>query len=184
MNVVLGFLGVFALAAVVFVGGGVADEPATVSAIELDRYVGTWYAIAHIPTFFERQCIAGTTATYMLLENGQIRVENACATASGETSTAIGRAWIPNTSNPGRLKVSFVRLCGLWLFPGDYWILDIADDYSVALVGHPRQRFAWILSRTPTVADAVLDWSFGRFEEAGYSRFDFELIDQTEYPTP
>ena len=184
MNVVVGFLGVFALAAIAFLGGVVSDEPVTVPDVNLDQYVGTWYAIAHIPTSFERQCIAGTTATYTLLENGQIRVENACITASGETSVAVGRAWVPDTHNPGQLKVSFVHLLGFWLFPGDYWILDITDGYTVAVVGHPKLRYGWILSRTPTVDADTLAHSFARFEEAGYSRYDFVLIDQSVNANP
>jgi len=32
---------------------------------------------------------------------------------------------------------------------GDYWILDLTDDYRAALVGAPSRDYLWILSRTP-----------------------------------
>jgi apolipoprotein D and lipocalin family protein len=183
MNIVAGFLGVFALAALAFVGGTISPEPSTVPAVDLNQYAGTWYAIAHIPTRFESQCAAGTTATYTLLDNGKIRVENTCYTSSGTLQSVIGRAWVPNAAQPGRIKVSFVRFFSLWLFPGDYWILYIDSDYTTALVGHPRRQFGWILSRTPTLSDTVLDQLFARFEQAGYSRSDFVLIDQSVHAT-
>jgi apolipoprotein D and lipocalin family protein len=36
-----------------------------------------------------------------------------------------------------------------WPFRGKYWIIDLADDYSYAVVSHPNRRYLWILSRTP-----------------------------------
>jgi apolipoprotein D and lipocalin family protein len=35
-----------------------------------------------------------------------------------------------------------------WFLAGDYWIIDIDDDYSYVVVGHPKRKYLWILSRT------------------------------------
>jgi lipocalin len=91
----------------------------------------------------------------------------------------VGRAWIPDSSESGKLKVSFVRLLGISFFPADYWILDLAVDYSYAVVGHPEQKFGWILSRTPTLPDAVLAGIYSRLERKGYRQDQFVPIDQT-----
>jgi len=99
--------------------------PQVVPTVNVERYMGRWYAIASIPTSFERQCIQGTTAEYTLLDNGKIEVVNTCYDARGAVDRAVGRAWIPDLSEPTKLKVSFVRFLGFWLFPGDYWIIDL-----------------------------------------------------------
>jgi apolipoprotein D and lipocalin family protein len=178
MRIAIGLLSLIVLAAVSFVDVRLV-EPTPVAGVDLSQYMGLWYAIAHIPTTFERNCAQGTTAHYQMLENGRVVVTNTCYASDGTTIRVVGRAWIPDKSEPAKLKVSFVSLFGLWLFPGDYWILDLAPDYSYAVVGHPQLRYGWILSRTPTLPSAVLEGIFTRLEEQGYSRDAFVMIDQS-----
>jgi len=154
-------------------------EPALVPSVDVERYMGLWYAIGSIPTSFERQCVQGTTAEYELLENGRIRVTNTCFDAAGKPDVAVGQAWIPDPDEPTKLKVSFVRFLGFWWFPGAYWIIDLATDYSYAVVGHPSYRYGWILSRTPTVPEEVLGGIIDRLEVQGYDIADFRWIDQS-----
>jgi len=154
------------------VGGGVS----VAQDVDVQRYMGLWYAIAHIPTTFERRCVSGTTAQYTLLENGQIEVINSCCKEDGTWQQVRGRAWIPDPDEPAKLKVSFVRFLRWWLFPGDYWILAVGEDYEYALVGHPELSYGWILSRTPTLEPHVLSGIVCLLETQGYSFDAFELI--------
>jgi len=153
--------------------------PTVVESLDVERYMGLWYAIASIPTSFERQCVAGTTAEYRLLENGKIEVTNTCYNADGVPDVAVGRAWTPNPEEPTKLKVSFVRLLWFWLFPGDYWIVDLDPDYQYAVVGHPSYRFGWILSRTPTLPEETFRCIVERLEAQGYDFEAFRMIDQS-----
>lgn len=178
MRIVLGFLGLIVLATVGFVNYP-RLTPTPVAQVDVQRYVGQWYAVASIPTSFERDCAQGTTAHYQLLSNGRIVVTNTCYRQDGSPIRVAGEAWLPNAESPAKLKVSFVKFLGLWLFPGDYWILDLAPDYSYAVVGHPQLQYGWILSRTPTLPDATLAGIYKRLEDAGYSRDRFRPIDQT-----
>src|SRR5512140_3247330 len=123
----------------------------TVAHVDLSRYVGTWYEIANFPQSFQRGCTA-TTATYTLRPDGDIDVLNRCRKGSleGEEKAASGRARVVDGSTNAKLEVSFFRP-----FWGDYWIIDLAEDYSYAVVGHPGRDYLWILSRTPAMADAT-----------------------------
>lgn len=38
---------------------------------------------------------------------------------------------------------------------GDYWVIDLAPDYSWVLVGAPSRKYLWILARTPTLEAAT-----------------------------
>jgi apolipoprotein D and lipocalin family protein len=49
-----------------------------------------------------------------------------------------------------KIKVSF-----FWPFSGDYWIIDLGENYEYAVVGHPSRKYLWILSRTPEMDDAT-----------------------------
>ena len=162
------------------VGAMAADAPLrVVDSVDAARYMGLWYSIASIPTSFERQCVQGTTAEYTLLEDGKIQVVNTCYDAEGNPDVARGQAWVPKPSESSKLKVSFVRFLGIWWFGAPYWIIDLAPDYSFAVVGHPSRKYGWILSRTPTLPDDVLSGIVERLESQGYRFDDFRRMDQS-----
>src|SRR6059058_4496599 len=101
----------------------------TVAHVELTRYLGTWYEIASFPQRFQRGCTA-TKATYSLRADGDIDVVNQCRKASptGNEDVAKGRARVVDRVSCAKLKVSFFRP-----FWGDYWVIDLAPDYSYAV---------------------------------------------------
>jgi apolipoprotein D and lipocalin family protein len=37
------------------------------------------------------------------------------------------------------------------LIRADYWVIDLAEDYSYAVVGTPNRDYLWILSRERTM---------------------------------
>ena len=39
---------------------------------------------------------------------------------------------------------------------GEYWIIDVAPDYSYAVNGEPRRQYLWVLARSPLMDDATL----------------------------
>ncbi len=178
MRIVAGLLAFFAIGAMGFMGR-LDERPTAIENVDVEQYMGLWYSIASIPATFERACVQGTTAKYRLLSDGRIEVTNTCFRADGSTFSAMGRAWVPDPSEPAKLKVSFVRLLGRWFFPGDYWILDLAPDYRYAVVGHPMRKYGWILSRSPTLPEETLEGIFERLEAKGYDRNDFRRIDQS-----
>ncbi len=157
----------------------VVPEPRVVQHVDLKRYMGKWYALAHIPSWFERGCQADTMATYTLLPDGAIEVVNECYDASGHKKVIRGRAWIPDPKEPGKLKVSFFQLFGHWFFAGNYWILSLGPDYSYAVVGEPQRKYGWILSRTPSLSDSVWEEIKAVLRENGYAWDKFVLIDQS-----
>lgn len=130
----------------------------SVASIALDRYAGRWHEVARLPNSFQEECAAETTAEYELLSNGQLRVVNRCRLADGTLKRAEGRARLAHRGGPtSQLKVRFAPaflsfLPAVW---GDYWVLDVAADYSSALVGTPDRRYLWILSRTPSLPDTT-----------------------------
>jgi len=119
----------------------------TVPAVDLNRYLGTWYELASYPQFFERGC-THVKATYTLKDD-YVEVYNE-SLKDGKPNNIKGKAFVvPNTGN-SKLKVQF-----FWPFKGNYWIIDLASDYSWAIVSDPKLKTLWILSRTKTM-DAEL----------------------------
>lgn len=132
--------------------------------VDLDSYLGRWFEIARYEHNFEKDCV-DVTAEYSLREDGLIRVINTCRKATdGRVEVAQARARIVDGSNNAKLKVSFFGP-----FWGDYWILDVADDYGWALVGEPEGRYLWILARTPSLPEDVLEARIGTLRGLGYN---------------
>jgi apolipoprotein D and lipocalin family protein len=134
-----------------------------VDRVDLQRYLGTWYEIARFPNRFQKQCVGDVTATYEQQGDGRLAVINRCRKADGTTDEARGVARIVDTATNAKLKVRFAPAFLTWLPAvwGDYWILDLAPDYSHVLVGTPDHKYLWILARTPALPDgtytAILD---------------------------
>lgn len=150
--------------------------PQTVASVELDRYTGKWYEIAAIPMVFQRKCVANTTADYAKLATGEISVFNSCEKSNGQRQSAVGQAKVTDPQTNAKLKVSFLNLPLVgWQYwaSGDYWIIDLAPDYSTAIVGHPTRKYGWILSRTPQLPMDTLKILTKTLTEQGYNPCDF-----------
>ena len=119
--------------------------PSTVPAVNLKKYMGTWYEIASFPNLFQRGCQC-TTAHYTLTD-GRVNILNQCYKgASFQKSSASGIAWPTPGSNNSKLTVQF-----FWPFKGDYWILYLSPHYQQVIVGSPNRQYLWFLSRNKTM---------------------------------
>lgn len=145
----------------------------TVPSVDLNKYTGKWYEIASYPQRFQKGCHC-TTAEYSLSDKGYIIVINRCNrdSVNGKKSSIKGKAFIEKNSGNAKLKVQF-----FWPFKGKYWIIDLADDYSFAVVSHPNRKYLWILSRTPKMNDATYQQIISRLKE---KEFDLTKLQMTK----
>ena len=136
----------------------------TVSNVDLNRYTGKWYEIAHYPTFFQAGC-ASSTAEYTANADGSIGVFNTCLAADGSVNSTIqGTARVVDTTTNAKLKVTFPGIP----FEGNYWIIQLGEDYEYAVVGEPTRSTLFILSRTPTLDQGTLDAILAELPDQGY----------------
>jgi lipocalin len=124
----------------------------TVPSVDLNRYTGKWYEIARLPNSFEKGLVC-CTAEYSLRPDGKISVTNTGVKENkpGKISSVMGKAWVPDPNEPGRLKVRF-----FWPFSGDYYIFHLdQENYRYVLVGSPSRKYLWILARQPEIDDSL-----------------------------
>ena len=155
-------------------------ELTTVDAVDLQKYAGIWYEYARIPNSFQDDCFLNTSATYILRDDGKIDVINRCIDADGDTIEANGIAQIVDEKSASKLEVSFVRLFGINLFWGDYWIIGLAADYRYAVVGDPGRKYGWILTKNPYLSDADFEKIKEILKATGYDPKRFK-ISQNKY---
>jgi apolipoprotein D and lipocalin family protein len=168
-----------ALVAVIMVTGvATAKEPelTVVDSVDLDRYLGTWYEIASYPAWFQKNCTA-VSAQYSLRDDGRIKVVNSCNKGSldGKLKQSKGRAKVVDTNTNAKLKVSFFGP-----FWGDYWIIDLDPDYQWAVVGEPKRKYLWILSRTRSMDDQLYERIRAGLTNKGYDPDGLQLTLQPD----
>jgi apolipoprotein D and lipocalin family protein len=150
-----------------------SDKPApvqTVPSVDLNKYSGKWYEIAKYPNKFQKQCVGNTTATYTLKGIGKLEVLNQCTKKDGTTEAAKADGKINDKQTNSKLKVRFAPsftsfLPFVW---ADYWIIDLASDYSYAVVASPDRDYFWILSRDAEMTDAIYQEILRRAEKQGF----------------
>lgn len=155
-------------------------ELTVVPSVDLKQYAGTWYEIARLPNSFQKECAGQVTASYVLDGDG-IEVTNRCRTEGREWKAAKGRARIANDDGPNsKLKVRFAPaiLSFLPFVWGNYWIIDLASDYSYAVVGEPDRKYLWILARTAKLDDATLEGILERARQKGYDTKNLVMTKQ------
>jgi apolipoprotein D and lipocalin family protein len=136
-----------------------------VATLDLQRYAGVWYEIARLPNPFQEKCAHSVVVRYTLRDGGRLGVVNECVQKDGKLSRASGVARLADPKGPpSRLKVRFAPaflsfLSAVW---GDYWVIDLAPDYSYAVVGEPKRRYLWILSRSPRMPEPLYGEILGR----------------------
>ena len=133
--------------------GQAAAPMKSVVNLDVSRYLGRWYEIAKFPNSFQKKCASDTTADYELRPDGSLSVLNQCIRADGEWGTALGLARQIGSGKSARLQVRFAPawLSFLPFVWGDYWVVDLDEEYELVAVSEPRREYLWILSRTAVV---------------------------------
>lgn len=143
--------------------------------VDLQRYMGRWYVIAHIPYLAENGKV-GTYVEYVPRADGKIddyyyfRKRNFAA----DVSRWEGYGWvIPGTGN-AVWKTRFV-----WPLTVDYVILDVDADYRWALVGHPKRALAWVFHREPQIDAGLYAELLDRLKTHGFDPLALRRIPQS-----
>ncbi len=151
---------------------------APIAALDVPRYMGTWYEIAKFPNRFQAKCVANTRARYLAQTSATVQVLNSCDTADGSTIDALGLAKQIGDPTSPKLQVRFAPAWLGWLpmVWGDYWVIDLDVDYQLAAVSDSKREFLWILSRTPQVPAKTYDALLARLKA---QHFDVVKLERT-----
>ena len=149
-------------------------DTSTVKQLDVARFMGKWYEIARYDHFFERDLV-GSMAEYSMRDDGKIKVLNSghLKTLDGPYKESIGKAKVKKNGKPGQLQVSFFGP-----FYSDYYILDLAPDYSYSVVGSSSPKYLWILSRTPEMSSATKDKILRNLRQRGYDTSKLIWVEQ------
>ena len=152
-----------------------------IASLDVLRYMGTWYEVAKYPNWFQKRCIANTSATYAVQPNGMLQVLNRCQKEDGSMSEALGAAKQVGEANSPKLEVRFAPawLSFLPFVWGNYWVIDLDPQYQLAAVSEPSRKYLWILSRSKTVEPKAYEALLQRLKQKGFNLDAIEISKQT-----
>lgn len=118
--------------------------------LDLDRYMGRWYVIARVPNPVERGHV-GSFSEYQRQDGDGIRIDYHFRDGMN--------AGLQHRPLRARAQAdSGYRRWRTWLYkviPTRTEVLEVAPDYSWALVGHAGGEIAWIMAREPQMDTAT-----------------------------
>ena len=152
-----------------------------IAALDVPRYMGSWYEIAKFPNWFQKKCVADSRATYSLQPDGTVQVVNRCRKENGEVDQAIGEARQIGVATSPRLQVRFAPAWMSWLplVWGDYWVIDLDERYQLVAVSEPSRKYLWVLSRSPEVSAETYADLLARLQRQGFTLEQLEKTRQT-----
>jgi apolipoprotein D and lipocalin family protein len=156
-----------AFVALLSFGGSMPNK--TVDKVDLQRFSGTWYSLASIPTMFDKGS-RETTTHYTLNHNNYYNVVTTCKKEDNSIRTVTSKIFPNQGSKTSEMKAQFI-----WPIKVDYWLIDLAPDYAWAVVGHPDYKFLFIMSRKPQMDKKLYDQIVAKCKAMGYPTQDLVL---------
>jgi len=139
------------------------EKNTPVAKLDLKKYSGTWYSLYSIPTIFDKGS-RETTTKYTLNKEGYYNVVTTYKKPNDEKVYSRNSKIFPSEDGSnGELQAQFV-----WPIKVDYWIIELAEDYSYVVVGHPDRKFLFIMSRNQTMPKKTHDEIVARCKAKGY----------------
>ncbi len=154
--------------------GGAKDmELSTTAKVDLNRYIGAWHVIANVPYFAEKGKVQ-TRDVYRLDADGNVDTTYYYRKSfDGPEKTVGSLGMVQPDSNNAFWRVRFLKL-----FKADYLILEVAPDYSWALVGQRSRKLGWVLARNPSMDDQTYESLLAKFRSYGYDTGKFMRVPQ------
>ena len=127
-----------------------------VSSVDIPRYMGDWYVVAHIPTWLDTKA-HNSLENYRLLPDGRIAVmyTNRQGSFEGREKRLAPTGHVVPGSNGALWDMQFTWLQNLCCM-GEYRIGHLEPDYSVAIIARSKLDYAWLFSRSPQMSDEAL----------------------------
>jgi len=156
---------------------GCADQApiAPVPHVDIQRYMGDWYVIAAIPTYFERHAFRAVES-YALRPDGRVQTTFTYRQGApdGKQKTMHATGLVHADSGNAVWGMQF-----LWPVKAEYIIAWLEPDYRAVIVARNKRDYVWIMARSPTIPDAQYDLLVARVAAMGYDTSRLRKVPQT-----
>ena len=149
-------------------------EMQTVDYVDIDRFMGSWYVIANIPTFLEKGA-HNAVETYTLNDDGTIATTFTFRDDGfdGKLKEYNPKGFIKDETSNALWGMRFI-----WPIKADYRIVYLDEDYSTTIIGRQARDFVWLMARTPEISDEDYAELIAFIGELGYDTSEVQRVPQ------
>ena len=146
----------------------------TVKNLDIDKFMGKWYVISNIPNFIEDNA-TDAYDEYTLNSDGTIEIFYH-ALKDNNSITMKQRAKVIDKENNSEWRLKLTSPCIPFLrFPYKVIILD--NKYEYMVVGYPKNKYGWIMSRNKKMDDDLYKEILTNLElKFGYNIEQFKKV--------
>lgn len=133
--------------------------------VDLDRFMGDWYVIAHIPSWPERNAY-DAVESYRRLPDGRIQTDFRYRKGSldADVDTMHPVATVQEGTGNAVWGMQFI-----WPIQAEYVIAYLDDAYQTTIVGRSKRDYVWIMARKPCLSDDVYAQLAAKVTALGYT---------------
>lgn len=144
-------------------------------AIDVPRFMGTWYVIAHIPSWPERDA-------YDAIEKYELQADGRIATTftfrrGGFQEPLKSMHPVGRVEEEGGGAVWGMQF--VWPIQAEYVIAWVDDAYGQTIVARSKRDYVWFMARTPEVSDADYRLAVERIAAMGYDVSQLRRVPQS-----
>lgn len=150
------------------------DEMKTVEYVDINQFMGKWFVISIVPNRIESGA-KNASDTYKLLQDGSIDITYE-AEKDGSKKMIKQKGTIVDKKSNAEWKIQMTKpYIPLMKFPFKIILLD--DSYKYMVVGYPKNKMGWIMSREKKLDLNVYENILEDLKSFGYSPEQFVLIE-------
>jgi apolipoprotein D and lipocalin family protein len=128
---------------------------------ETAKFMGTWFVVGNIPTYFETNA-SNAVEKYTFLGEGEAKHDvnidfqyNDGEPMTSKLKSLPQKGWI---EGPDKAVSSKWKVSPFWPIKLDYPIIELDEEnYSYCVIGYPSRQYLWIMSRLPAMKEETYD---------------------------
>ncbi|MFN3593237.1 MAG: lipocalin family protein [Thiobacillaceae bacterium] len=132
--------------------------------VDLERFMGDWYVIAHIPTWPERNAW-NAVESYRLNPDGTVATTFTFREGGpdGPARRMTPTGFVLDTASNAVWGMQFI-----WPIRADFRIAYLSEDYGLTVIARQKRDYVWVMARTPEIPPAQYAAIVQRIAAWGY----------------
>ncbi len=146
------------------------------ASVDVPRFMGDWYVIAHIPSRPEREAF-DAVESYAARPDG--RIQTTFTYRKGSFQAPL-KSMHPIGKVEAEGKGAVWGMQFIWPIQAEYIIAWVDEDYGQTIVARSKRDYVWYMARTPQVSAADYQRAVERIKAMGYDVSKLRRVPQSQ----
>ena len=142
--------------------------------VDINKFMGDWYVIAHIPAFIEKNAY-NAVESYALNDDGSIATTFTFNKGDpyGPVKQYYPKGFVIEGTNNAEWGMQFI-----WPIKAQYKIVYLDDAYQNTIVARDALDYVWLMSRQKTLSPEEIAMFTEKIKAMGYNIDNLRMVPQ------